>query len=151
MKRWGFFPTISSMKGMNEMSCKSICSVCPNLVVSTAVTFADDTLTINIPEGSYANGQKVCLVIAQNIPAATTIDAPVVVTIGTGTAEYPFLRFNGTQATARELRTRTRYTTCVQTTATSGAFRLVGKICNNIVGSTLPAIDGTELTPAPGG
>ena len=57
------------------------------LVLSQAVTFADGTLTINLPAGSYANGEKYCIVIAQAIPEATTITAPVVITIGTGTEE----------------------------------------------------------------
>ncbi len=133
------------------MACKSICQLCPNLVVSTAVTFADGTLTVNIPAGSYDNCQKVCLVIAQAIPAAATIDAPVVITIGTGTAEYPLQRCNGLQVTAREIRTRTKYVTRVATNATTGAFRLVGKLCESLRGSALPAIDGTEPTPATGG
>ncbi len=133
------------------MACKSVCSVCPNLVISTAVTFADGTLTINIPAGSYANCQKVCLVIAQSIPETTTIDAPVVITIGTGTAEYPLQRCNGLQITAREIRSRQKYVTCIATNATTGAFRLVGRLCDSLRGTTLPAIDGTDPTPTPGG
>lgn len=133
------------------MACKSICKVCPNLVISQAVTFAAGTLTINIPAGTYANGQKVCLVIAQTIPATATIDAPVVITVGTGTAEYPLQRRDGLQVTAREIRTRTRYTTCVATNATGGAFRLVGNLCDSLRGATLPAIDGTAPTPPTGG
>ncbi len=125
------------------MACKSICSVCPNLVISQAVTFADGTLTVNIPAGSYANCQKVCLVIAQAIPAEATIDAPVVITIGTGTAEYPLQRCDCLQVTARELRTRTKYVTKVATNATSGSFRLAGRLCESLRGATLPAIDGT--------
>ncbi len=125
------------------MACKHICSVCPNLVISTAVTFADGTLTVNIPAGSYSNGQKVCLVIAQAIPETATVDAPVVVTIGTGTVEYPLQRSNGLQLTSREIRTRTKYVTCVATNATTGAFRLVGKLCNCLRGTSLTAIDGT--------
>lgn len=129
---------------------KNICGLCPNLVISSAVNFADDTLTVNIPAGSYANGQRVCLVIAQAIPAAATVDSPVVVTIGAGAAEYPLLRRNGSQVTARELQTRTRYAACVATSATGGAFRLLGNLCNSLRGAILPAIDGTA--PAvPGG
>lgn len=123
--------------------CKSICSVCPNLIISTAVAFANDSLTINIPAGSYANGQRVCLVIAQTIPTAATIDAPVFITIGTGTAEYPLQRRDGLPVTARELRTRTRYMAHVATTADTGVFRLVGNLCDSISGATLPAINGT--------
>ncbi len=134
------------------MACKSICSVCPNLVISQAVTFADGTLTVNIPAGSYANCQKVCLVVAQAIPTDSTIDAPVVITIGTGTVTYPLQRRNGLQLTARELRTRTKYVTCVSTNATSGALRLVGNLCDSLRGATLPAIDGTDpVAPTPGG
>lgn len=122
---------------------RNTCKICPNLVISTAVTFAAGTLTINIPAGSYANGQRVCLVVAQAIPAAATIDAPVVITIGDGTESYPLQRRNGLQALARELRTRTRYAACVVTNSTSGVFRLLGNLCDSLRGDTLPAITGT--------
>ena len=67
------------------MACKTSCKLCPHLVISQAVTFADDTLTINIPAGAYQNGEKYCIVVAQSIPDTTTINAPVVITIGAGT------------------------------------------------------------------
>ena len=71
------------------MACKNVCRLCPRLIISQAVTFADGTLTVNIPAGSYANGEKYCIVVAQTRPATTTIDAPVVITIGAGTETYP--------------------------------------------------------------
>lgn len=40
------------------MACKTSCKLCPHLVLSQSVTFANDTLTINIPAGSYAAGEK---------------------------------------------------------------------------------------------
>ena len=128
----------------------NICSLCPNLILSQAVTFADGTLTINIPAGSYNNNCKYCIVIAQAIPAATTINTPVVVTIGDGTVEYPMTNRNGVQLTANMIRTRTRYATCVSTTATGGAFRMLGtpKGCCPVT-SNLTAIDGTA--PVEGG
>lgn len=58
------------------MACKPICSVCPRFVISQAVTYANGVLTVNIPAGSYENGEKYCLVIAQAIPDATIINAP---------------------------------------------------------------------------
>ena len=128
------------------MSCKSVCQLCDRLVISQAVTFADGTLTINIPAGSYNDGCEYCIVVAQTIPAATTITAPVVVTIGSGTEEYPLTNKCCAQVTACALRTRTRYKTVVSTSATGGVFKLLGRTCcapNN----TLTAIDGT----APGG
>lgn len=124
------------------MSCKPVCKLCDRLVISQAVTFADGTLTINLPAGSYANGEKYCIVIAQAIPATTTITAPVVITIGTGTEEYPLTNACCAQVTACALRTRTRYSVVVSTSAVGGSFKMLGRGCcapNN----ALAAIDGT--------
>lgn len=128
------------------MACKTICQLCNKLVISQSVTFTAGTgLIINIPAGSYADGQKVCLVIAQRIPAATTITAPVFITIGTGTQLYPLNRCDCTQATACNLRTRTRYSTRVATSATGGAFKLLGRPCCS-PNNALTAINGIAPT-----
>ena len=124
------------------MSCKNICRLCDRFVISQAVTFADGTLTINIPAGSYADGCKYCIVVAQTIPAATTITAPVVITIGDGTEEYPLTRCDCAQVTACGLRTRTRYAVIVSTSAIGGTFKLLGKPCCS-PDNRLAAIDGT--------
>ena len=124
------------------MSCKNVCRLCDRLIISEAVTFAAGTLTVNLPAGSYANGCKYCIVVAQTIPAATTITAPVVITIGDGTVEYPLVDRCCAQVTACALRTRTKYSTIVATDATGGTFKLLGRPCcapNN----ALAAIDGT--------
>lgn len=119
------------------------CRLCKRLVISQAVTFTADTLTINLPAGSYNNCQRYCIVVAQAIPAATTINAPVVVTIGDGTVEYPLLSCRGVQLTAAALRTRTKYATIVSTNATGGAFKLLGDAaCAPL--NNLTAIDGTD-------
>lgn len=124
------------------MSCKPVCRLCDRLVLSQSVTFTGGNLVVNIPAGSYADGEKYCIVIAQAIPATTTINAPVFVTIGAGTGLYPLTKCDCSQVTACGLRTRTRYAARVSTTPTGGAFRLLGRTCcapNN----TLPGIDGT--------
>lgn len=131
------------------MSCKTVCKLCDKLIISQSVVFSGETLIINLPAGSYNDGCKYCIVVAQSIPATTTINAPVVITIGTGTQQYPLLKCDCSQATACAIRTRTRYSTCVETTPTSGVFKLTGKICcapnNNLRG-----INGTApVTPAP--
>ena len=124
------------------MECSDVCKVCPRLVISQAVTFDAGTLTINLPAGSYNNGEKYCIVVAQSIPAATTITAPVVVTIGDGTVAYPLTGCNCAQLVACQIRTRTRYAARVVTTATGGTFRLLGRArCAPI--NALTAIDGT--------
>lgn len=132
------------------MACKTVCRLCDRLVISQAVTFAGGTLTINLPAGNYANGKKYCIVVAQAIPAAATINAPVVVTIGTGTAQYPLTRCDCAQVTACGIRTRTKYSTVVSTTGTGGTFRLLGRpACapNN----ALASINGTAPTTEAGG
>lgn len=135
------------------MSCKPVCKLCDKLVLSQAVTFTGGNLVINLPAGSYNNGCKYCIVVAQAIPDTSTINAPnapVVVTIGTGTELYPLTNRCCAQLTACAIRTRTRYSTVVSTSAAGGTFKLLGSACpcptNN-----LPSINGTApaAPPAP--
>lgn len=128
------------------MACKNVCKLCDKLIISTAVTFTAGTgLIITIPEGAYNDNCKYCIVIAQSIPATTTISAPVFIQIGTGTQLYPVNKCDCTQLTACGIRTRTKYSMCVETTPTSGTFKLLGKPCcqpNN----NLRSINGTAPT-----
>ena len=125
------------------MACKNVCRLCDKLILSNAVTFTAGTgLIITIPEGSYNNGCKYCIVVAQTIPAETTITAPVFIQIGDGTELYPLNKCDCTQATACSIRTRTKYSTRVETSATTGVFKLLGNIpCSP--NNNLTAIDGT--------
>lgn len=128
------------------MACKNVCKLCDKLIISTAVTFTAGTgLIITIPAGSYSDNCKYCIVVAQNIPATTTINAPVFIQIGTGTQLYPVNKCDCTQLAACGIRTRTKYSMCVETTPTSGTFKLLGKSCcqpNN----NLRSINGTAPT-----
>ena len=124
------------------MSCKNVCGLCPNLIISEEVTFDGTSLVVNIPAGSYRNCCKYCIVVAQTIPAETTITAPVVITIGDGTEEYPLTNSCCAQVTACGIRNRTKYSTVVSTSATGGTFKLLGKTCCAPDYSLL-AIDGT--------
>lgn len=126
------------------------CRLCDRLIISQTVTFTAPNLIINLPAGAYQNCERYCIVVAQTIPDATTINAPVFITIGDGTELYPLNQCNGVQATASGIRTRTRYATKVTTTATGGAFRLLGKICCYPT-DNLTSIDGTAPAAAPGG
>lgn len=125
------------------MACKNVCRLCDKLILSTATTFTAGTgLIITIPEGSYNDGCKYCIVVAQTIPAETTITAPVFIQIGDGTELYPLNKCDCTQATACSIRTRTKYSTRVETSATTGVFKLLGNIpCSP--NNNLTAIDGT--------
>ena len=107
------------------MACKNVCRLCDHLVISTAVEFLGENLVVTLPESSFRNGEKVCIVIAQTIPAETTINAPVVIQIGEGTEQYPLTTRCCAQVSACGVRTRTRYATRVITSATGATFRLL--------------------------
>ena len=49
------------------MSCKNVCKLCDHLVISQAVAFTGGNLVITLPAGSYNNGEKYCIVIAQSL------------------------------------------------------------------------------------
>ena len=131
------------------MACQSVCKLCRSLVISTAVAFDPTTnsLDITIPDGCYRNCEKICIVVAQTIPASTTINA--LVNIITNGIRFPLQRCNCTQATACEIRTRTKYSTRVVTNTVSGAFRLLGRTyaCCPESLDTLPS-DDTDVTVA---
>ena len=138
------------------MSCNKNCNrLCPNLVISTSVSVVTvngtDTLLINIPEGTYKNGCKYCIVVAQSIPSTATINMPVAVSIGGDTATvYPLTNRCCAQVTACAIRTRTRYPVCVSTNATGGTFKVLGGLScapNNALAS-LPVTTTTTATAA---
>lgn len=111
------------------MSCPTYKRLCDKLIISDSVTFTGGNLVIDLPAATYNNNQKYCIVVAQTIPTTTTITAPVVITIGgNATVTYPLLDCNCAPVTACAINTRTRYSTCVHTDATTGTFRLLGKI-----------------------
>lgn len=133
-------------------NCKPTCSLCKNLYISSSVTFTGGNLVINIPQTSILDGSKICLVVAQTIPTTTTINAPVFVSIGTGTQLYPITNRCCAQVTACAIRTRTRYSMVLTTSATTGTFKLLGNTCpcptNNLrsINGTAPV--ATPATPA---
>lgn len=135
-------------------NCKPVCTLCPNLVISNSVEFTGGNLVINLPAADYKNNSKVCIVVSQSIPVTTTINAPVVISIGDGTVLYPLTTKNCRQVTACGIRTRTRYSTCVVTNATGGTFRMLGHPCctpNNQLASingTAPTAPTTPVDPA---
>lgn len=132
------------------MRANSNCKLCPRFIISEGVTFTGGNLVINLPAGTYSNNCKYCIVVAQSIPTATTINAPVYITIGTGTQLYPLNKCNCAQVTACGIRTRTRYSTVVNTSPTGGSFRMLGHpAC--APDNSLAGIDGTAPTTEGGG
>lgn len=124
------------------MACKPICRLCDKIRISQSITFTDGNLIVNLPSGSYNNNQKYCIILAQTIPTTATIGAPVVFTIGAGTVQYPLVNKCCRPVTACGVRTRTRYSTVIETTASSAVFKMLGRPCcqpNN----NLTSVDGT--------
>lgn len=112
------------------MACQNVCRLCSRLIISSAVNYdsTSNELIIAIPDGTYYNNEKYCIVVAQTIPQTTSISATVVITIGDGATRYPLVRCNCQPATACNIKTRTRYSVVVATNTTSGVFRLLGNV-----------------------
>lgn len=103
--------------------------LCNNLIFSESVTFTDPNLIINIPEGSYLNGKRYCLVVGQDIPTTTTIAASVGITIGDDADTiYPLVNPNCTNASACDIASRSIYPVVVRTNIQSGVFKLINNI-----------------------
>lgn len=112
-------------------NCKPICKLCDRFVISQSVTFNPQAnrLVIGLPDGTYLNKEKYCIVIAQTIPTNVTISADVAFVIGDETTQYPLYDCNCSPVLAKALRTRTRYSTVVKTNTAGGVFKLLGRLC----------------------
>ena len=127
--------------------------LCKNTVISSAVTLVTvggvDTLVIDTPAATYRDGDCLTLIVAQEIPAATTLGTPVALGIGGVTDPvYPLVRCDCSPVTACAIRTRGIYRLVVNTTATGANLRVVsGLACapRNVV----PTIPVPAATPAP--
>ena len=131
-------------------NCINNCKLCRKIVLSQNITFNGTSLVVNLPENSYENCQNYCIILAQSIPDTTTINAPVVFSIGTGTVEYPFVKCGCTPIYASQVRTRHKYKVRVNTAVNDGVFKYIGDCClpNNAttVAQSIPA--PTTAAPA---
>lgn len=127
--------------------------LCKNFIFSESVTFTAPNLLINIPAGSYNNGQRYCLVIGQEIPEDTTIAASVGITIGDDeTTIYPLVNSNCTNTSACNIASRSIYPCVVRTNIQSGVFRLLDNIgCNGCNAAAAPSIPIPADTATTGG
>lgn len=132
--------------------CNNSCNECSRKIYSSSVTVGtaagSPALIINVPEQSFRNGQRGCIVITQTIPDTATINMPVFITIGTDTTAYPVVSCNCSAVVACQLRVRRRYPFTVQISGVNGTFKILKNLscspCNN--DGTIPA-----PTPAAGG
>lgn len=135
------------------MACKPSCKLCKNLIISLSTTVVTvngiDTLVIDLPNQTYNDGQKYCIIFAQNIPSTATINMPVAFSIGgVTTTVYPFVRCDCSQVTATAIRTRTRYSTVVSTNANGGVFKSLGGLspCPSNTLRSLPIVTTSTQT-----
>lgn len=129
--------------------CGNACGLCPRLIISDAVTFAGGNLVIDLPAAAYNRNSKYCIVVDQTIPTETTIDAPVFITIGGDAATlYPLTQCDCAQVTACGIKTRTCYSVSVETTATGGSFRVLGRLCGGR-NNELLSLPAPAAAPAP--
>lgn len=109
--------------------CNTSCNECCNKVFSSTITVETvngvSTLVVNVPDQTFSNCQRGCLVLVQPIPATATVEMPVAITIGDGTAYYPVNTCGGTPVVVPMLRTRRRYPFKVVTNTTSGSFTIL--------------------------
>lgn len=131
--------------------------LCRNVIISDSVTIVTiegtDTLVIDIPAGSYVDGCRYEIVVAQTIPATTTINSPVAISIaGDTTTVYPLVKCDCSQITACAIRTRTKYPVLVSTNAIGGVFKVLRRLpCypnNRLESLPVPATEGGAVTPA---
>lgn len=125
--------------------CYNSCDECSRKIYSSGVSIITvdgvNTLVIDVPQQTFANKQKGCLIITQNIPEAATLYMPVAISIGgVTTTVYNVVTCNCNQVTAPMLRTRRRYPFLVSANATTGVFKILKNLscaANNAV-ATIP-------------
>lgn len=122
----------------------------PRSITPDAITFADGTLTINIPQWTYTSGCPYFLRLIGDIPEATTIGADVVITIGAGTVEYPLLDCQGVQVTAERLRSGYSYPVAVVGSGANGAFKILAPLLFRKYNAAI-SLDGTVPAAEGGG
>lgn len=139
------------------MACSNVGCLCPHMVFSESVTFTAPDLIINLPQQAYENGEKYCIVVAQDIPTDTTIAANVVITIGDEDTQYPLVNSNCTNVSACQIASRTRYATRVHTNIQSGVFKLLTNLnccncrCSSNAAASLPIPVAAATTNTTGG
>ena len=127
------------------MSCCSNmpCHCCRHLVRSTAVALADGALAITIPAVTLSNRERVCLVVAQALPAGTTADTPVQLLITGSTTPYPLQTHFGNRVYADQIRTRRVY----HLTAATDTGLFVTHDCIPRTGHVFPTLPAPAPAP----
>lgn len=127
------------------MECIRNCKLCNKLVLSTAINYdaVTNSVIVALPDGVFENCQRYCIVLAQAIPTAATINSQVVFTVGTNPIRYPFVDRCCTPIYATQIRTRRIYPVKVNTSVNAGVFKYIGNCLpstNRAVSNSLPNV-----------
>lgn len=90
------------------------CGGCEHFARTNSVSLVGNVLVLNIPQKSYDNKEKVCICVAQAIPAVTSAQT-VAITIGASATQYPLITKCGNNVHADQIRSRKVYHTNVAT------------------------------------
>ena len=131
-------------------NCINNCKICSKLIFSNAINFdtTTNTLIVDLPQRNYNNCECYCIVLVQSIPLSTTINAPVVFSIG-GATQYSFLNCDCTPIYASQIRTRRKYKVRVNTVVNDGVFKYIGDCCLPNNAATVAQSIPVSTTPTP--
>lgn len=108
------------------MACRNIGHLCDKLIISQNINFANGTLAIILPDDvDIVDKNKYCIVLAQALPADTTINADVIVRIAGSPKPYPLVNKDFTPVSVRQIFEKTRYSTRFLNNIQDGVFRLM--------------------------
>ena len=132
-------------------NCINNCKICSKLIFSNAINFdtTTNTLIVDLPQRNYNNCECYCIVLVQSIPLSTTINAPVVFSIGGGATQYSFVNCDCTPIYASQVRTRTKYKVRVSTAVNDGVFKYIGDCCLPNNATTVAQSIPVSTTPTP--
>ena len=114
-----------SCKYYNNNGCS--CAGCTHFVKSIEITYEKNFINIVIPEMIFNNHDRICLCLAQSIPAGIDADTTVVVQVGTGKlATMPVLTRLGNFLYADAIKSRKVYPLIA---ATDGPVFVLSDLC----------------------
>lgn len=96
--------------------------MCNNLVISTDASISGGELVIDIPDTTFNNQEKCCLMIAQSIPTGSE-SLPVVIT--DGDVVINLVKPCGNYVRGEQLHPRMKYTLTIATTPATAIIRNV--------------------------
>lgn len=71
-------------------------------ISTTGVSVIGTQLVLTIPSNTYNNGERICLLVAQDLPSSSSANS-VAIQIGTSTTYYPVIKVCGNNVRADQI------------------------------------------------